>query len=602
MKTDRRTAWLIFAAAAVLYARTVTFQYALDDRAVTFENRFVRDGIGGIPKILTTFYWAGFWDSNAGLFRPLSVVMLATEWQIVPDAPAVYHAVNVLLYALAAMLLYRVLRMLFPDRNELAIIATLLWIVHPAHTEVVANIKSADEILMVLFALLSVRSVLSGRFLAAGGWFFGALLSKETAIAWLLLLAITLFVFHRREILRGLIPLVAAACGWGIWHYAVIASAKAPPIKYRYVDNSLVGAPDAASRFATALKIQGRYLLETVAGYPQSYDYSFRQIPNVTFTDPIVWVSIIVIVVLAIIALTNIRRQPILSLGVTTWFVLLAPTSNLFVLIGSTMGDRFLFGPTIGFALCAAVLIARLPRKEDMVIATGIIAVVYSQLTFVRTGDWRSDETLFSADVANAPDSGRVRRNYGTLLMNRAFATTAGTWRARTLEVANDQLTRAAEIDAADYEARFALGQVAYQLGDYRASERWTSGSIDAWRAAGGEPPADAFMNRGDARMMLADYAHALEDFTSALQREPSNARIATKAGNAHFALGDVAGAAAAFEQAVKLDPSSVEAWDKLANTSGMLGEIDRSREAFARVAALRGEPAATTTSPPQPQ
>src|SRR3954464_2995523 len=116
MKTDRRTAWLIFAAAAVLYARTVTFQYALDDRAVTFENRFVRDGIGGIPKILTTFYWAGFWDSNAGLFRPLSVVMLATEWQIVPDAPAVYHAVNVLLYALAAMLLYRVLRMLFPDR------------------------------------------------------------------------------------------------------------------------------------------------------------------------------------------------------------------------------------------------------------------------------------------------------------------------------------------------------------------------------------------------------------------------------------------------------------------------------------------------------
>ena len=77
---------------------------------------------------------------------------------------------------------------------------------------------------------------------------------------------------------------------------------------------------------------------------------------------------------------------------------------------------------------------------------------------------------------------------------------------------------------------------------------------------------------------------------------------MAMKAGNAHFALGDVAGAAAAFEQAVKLDPSSVEAWDKLANTKGMLGDIDRSREAFARVAVLRGEPAATTTSPLQPQ
>lgn len=584
---DRTTAWLLFAAALLLYARTISFQYALDDRAVTFENRFVREGVAGVPEILSTFYWAGFWDSNAGLFRPLSLVLLAVEWQIAPDAPRLYHAVNVLLYAFTAMVLYRVLRRL-RDKPDIAIIATILWIVHPVHTEVVANIKSADEILVVLFVLLSLRSIVLRRFAIAGGLFFCALLSKETAIGWLPLLAVALVALWRREAIRAALPFGAAIGVWAVWHYVVIAGAPSPPITYRYVDNSLVAASGYASRIATAIQIQGRYLLKSFVGYPMSYDYSFRQIPNISFADPTVWISLLVLAGLVLYAASSFVRQPLPALGIAAWLLPLAPTSNLVVLIGATMGDRFLFGPTIGWALCVAVLIARMPRREDVALITGVLAIVYSLQTFTRAADWRSDETLFSADVARAPDSGRVRRNYGTLLMNRAIATPAGPSRSRMLDIAGEQFHRAIEIDPADYEARFALGQVEYQRGEYRASEQWTSSSIDVWHRLGAEPPAVAFLNRGDARMMLGDYAHALEDFEVAARMEPSNGRFAMKIGNALFGRGDLRGAAAAFEKAVKLDPESIEAWDKVANVQGMLGNAERSQEAFAEAARLR--------------
>ena len=587
MPGDRKTGWLLFAAAFLLYARTIAFDYALDDRVVTFQNRFVSEGLAGVPKILSTFYWAGFWDANAGIFRPMSLLLFALEWQILPNDPHLFHLVNVILYALTAMLLYRVLRMLLPDRGPaIPLIAAVLWIVHPTHTEVVANIKSADEILAVLFALLALRAFVLGRPIAGAVLFFCALLSKEAAI-----LFAPLMLLPRRETRRTLIALGVTVAVWFAWHRAVITSAPLPPITYRYVDNSLVAAPDFASRIATALQIQGRYLLKTVAGYPLSYDHSFQQIPNITFAHPTVWISLALVLALLGFAISRLRRDPVLALGILFFFLTLSLTSNLFILIGSTMADRFLFAPTIGYALCVATLLAKLPKKEDVVVLTGLIAIVYAMQTWSRSADWRSDATLFTADVARAPDSGRVRRNYGTLLMNRAFETPRGSSRSRMLEVADLQFRRAVEIDPLDYEARFSLGQVEYQRANYGFSARWTSSAIDTWRRLGATPPPAAYMNLGDARMMLSDYAHALEDFNTAAQMEPANGRLAMKVGNARFALGDTKGAAEAFETAVRLDPSSAEAWDKLANTQGMLGNEKRSKEAFAQAARL-GKPA----------
>src|SRR6185312_10602644 len=90
---------LIAALSFLLYANTLQHGFVLDDIAVIQNNSFVQQGISGIPKILTTFYWQGYWNSNAGLYRPTSLIAFAIEHQL-SNKPFIHHFFNVVYYSL----------------------------------------------------------------------------------------------------------------------------------------------------------------------------------------------------------------------------------------------------------------------------------------------------------------------------------------------------------------------------------------------------------------------------------------------------------------------------------------------------------------------
>ena len=94
---------------------------------------------------------------------------------------------NILLFALTCAVVFLLLRRLFQKHHPLLpLLATALFTVHPVHTEVVANIKSRDEILSFLNLSLSMLLMLQfcdkkqwWRIAAASVFFYLALLSKE---------------------------------------------------------------------------------------------------------------------------------------------------------------------------------------------------------------------------------------------------------------------------------------------------------------------------------------------------------------------------------------------------------------------------------------
>ena len=149
---------LVFIFTFILYSNTFHHQWALDDGAVFNENVYVKQGSEGYGKILTTYSMHGVKiNPEAYQYRPLSLLMFATEWEISPDNPTLYHVLNVLWYALACVLLFIVLRKMFVEKNKLLpFIITILYASHPMHTEVVANIKGRDEILLLLFILSGI--------------------------------------------------------------------------------------------------------------------------------------------------------------------------------------------------------------------------------------------------------------------------------------------------------------------------------------------------------------------------------------------------------------------------------------------------------------
>jgi hypothetical protein len=108
----------------------------------------------------------------------------------------------VLLYAITAAVLFLFLRTVFDGKNLIIpFLITLLFISHPVHTEVVANVKSGMKC-WHFFSILSLWSTL--RFVKSNTFgdslceyfFLFAVLSKETAIAMALISPLMLYFFQ----------------------------------------------------------------------------------------------------------------------------------------------------------------------------------------------------------------------------------------------------------------------------------------------------------------------------------------------------------------------------------------------------------------------
>jgi tetratricopeptide (TPR) repeat protein len=189
--------WLILAFSLFIYANSIFNDYNLDDELVTQNHRLTAKGISAIPEIFSSPYY----QDQSGYsyeYRPVVLTSFAIEHEFFGDNPTVGHFFNVLLYGLACVLLYRVLRLLFKHYSPILSLAiVLLFVAHPAHTEVVCSIKNRDEILGLLFSLLSFLLILKAitstklRMLVPVPVLFTlALLSKNTMIPFVVIIPI----------------------------------------------------------------------------------------------------------------------------------------------------------------------------------------------------------------------------------------------------------------------------------------------------------------------------------------------------------------------------------------------------------------------------
>ncbi|MGZ4058146.1 MAG: hypothetical protein ACXVPU_03915, partial [Bacteroidia bacterium] len=216
----------------IFYSNSFSNEYALDDGIVILKNDYVQQGFRGIKKIFKTDAYESFYRQmgakqqlSGGRYRPFSIATFAVEQQLFqsnakvkpPDDVAhVRHVMNVLFYILSVVfLLFFLRKFVFKENYLVAFLTCLIFLIHPLHTEVVANIKSRDEILSFLFIILTFTSVFSfretkqKRFLIFGLLFyFLALLSKEYAITLLVLLPMLLYIIKSESTTESIIAVI----------------------------------------------------------------------------------------------------------------------------------------------------------------------------------------------------------------------------------------------------------------------------------------------------------------------------------------------------------------------------------------------------------
>ena len=187
----------------LLYSNSIFNDYNLDDELVTRHHLLTSQGIKAIPKIFSTPYYSS--EGTAYEYRPVVLTSFAIENQVFGENPQTSHFINVLLYALSILVLFITLKKIFHAYNILLpFIVTLLFAAHPLHTEVVASIKNRDEILALLFALLSTltafdfvqKTNLRSLFFCFTT-FILAILSKSSIIPFAFIIPMGLFFFTK---------------------------------------------------------------------------------------------------------------------------------------------------------------------------------------------------------------------------------------------------------------------------------------------------------------------------------------------------------------------------------------------------------------------
>ena len=423
-----------------LYANTLQNGYALDDLSAIQSNSLVRKGITAIPEILSTPYHYGSFRARENgpaiddLYRPLSLVIFAIEYQFLGDNPMLGHLVNLLLYAGCVILFFIFLYNLFKrQRPALAFIGALLFALHPIHTEVVANIKSADELLCFFFGFLSlntfmkylddndIRSLISGLI-----FYFLSLLSKETSITFLAVIPFVFFFYRnedrRRSIYISLLCLLPVILFLVIRFSVLISYRSYNPSSMPFIENALKGAPSMASRLATEILVLGYYLKLLIIPYPLICDYSFNAIPYANFSNPGVLVFLFVYLLLIFLGVYRIikKRNDPLAFGIIFFLITISIFSNILFLLASEMAERFMFFASAGFCVAIAFIVEfYLARKEAIGIADLFksklalgalipISLVFIAITIDRNTDWKDSFTLFQADSKKSPDNCRL--------------------------------------------------------------------------------------------------------------------------------------------------------------------------------------------------
>lgn len=444
----------IFFIPLLIYGNTLLNNYALDDSIVITENEFVQQGIKGIPEILGTDSFTGFFKRQkklveGGRYRPLSLVTFAIEHQFAGNNPFISHLINALLYSLLCLILYKLLIEIqewLGQRNhpmQVAFFSTLLFIVHPIHTEVVANIKGRDELMALLFGLLSLycylkylKKVTVISIIFCGIYFILGMLSKEDAVVIpviVLIVALVRVLFpsgdeskNHLKYFTGLIPMfIAGIIYWVIRDHAIGTFNAAPSAEL--MNNPFLHAT-SGQKYATILYTLLLYIKLLFVPYPLTYDYYPYHIALQQWSNGWPILSLIIYSGLLVALVMLLRRNRFLFFCLLFYLVPLLLVSNLFINIGTFMNERFVFFSSVGFCTGIVYLIVGLKEKsfENITLKKwpGIMAIlvflIFSGMTVARNTDWKDNYTLFLHDVKISANSAKGNCTAGGALLEKA--------------------------------------------------------------------------------------------------------------------------------------------------------------------------------------
>jgi protein O-mannosyl-transferase len=391
--------------------------FALDDVFVIAENSRIHSLVSPW-RFLAQAYWPP--DRGTALYRPLTVFGFALQWAMGGGAPLAFHIVSMLLSsAVTALVGYLALALGLGRRA--ALVAAVLFAVHPVHVEAVANIVGQGELLAglgVLGALVVyVRARHRGRLtliesIVVAALYAAGCLAKENAIVLPALLVVAELALVQERPLRERLQLVTPTL-LGVMAVAVV---------FLTVRSAVLGGmtgtdthpvfhgATAGARALTTLGLVPTWLRLFLFPLRLQADYSPAEYQLAHGLGLSQFLGAAIVIGLGAAAWRWRRDRPVIPIGILVTAIALLPTSNLLLPTGVLVAERTLFLPSVGVVLViAAALEPGLEGTRSRLVGglVAAVAVLGGARFMLRTPVWASTEALSEHMLDDAPNDYR---------------------------------------------------------------------------------------------------------------------------------------------------------------------------------------------------
>lgn len=629
-KSDARGALpfiIIIIASFVSYLNALKNGFVYDDVSTIVNNPLIKNP----NKVIYLFKDSYFALSGEVSYRPVVTATYFLDYIMFGLNSYGFHLTNIILHTINGMVLYRLLRYLTPSVGKQPsmdifsnkpLLIGLLFLAHPVLTEAVNAISYREDLLSFLFYVAALNLYIKARskqisspqrvfiiYSASYLLCFFALLSKEMAITFPLIVCCYEFIYHKKDF-RSFIYI----SGY------IIVTLMYSFLRFYYFYNPeerAISHWPLIERLLTLPCLILNYVKIIVFPILLSVDYNIKPITSIISLTFIL--STILVLFLLVCAYLIRKRYAGISFGFLFFLVTLAPVYNV-IPISNPFAERYLYLPIIGFAVMAGSvpmfnfqMTQRLNYLKMIYLFLFFLLFIFVYITIQRNSVWKNEETLWSDTLLKMPGSAKAHYSMGAIYATkdmvdasikeyeesiRLLPTNPDSLSALGLAYykkgrsSNDKkmiekafiLNKAAlEIDPSHSSARYNIAYFYYEHGELQRALNEYSELLKL-----NPNDFDGHMGIGLAYFQKGLYKNALLHYKSALDINPDSVGSYTNIGIVYSVIGNAGEAENWFKKGLKIDPNSAETYYNLGYLYEQIGKMEEAIEAYKKALEIR--------------
>jgi len=508
-ENDLKSYLIIALVAFAAYANTLLNDFVYDDEPLVTSDSSITN-ISNIPKFFTG--QEGYNQVFVWFYSPIVSSSFSIDYAVWKFNPAGFHLTNILLNLINCLLLYKFLKIVFRHEKKtkkssvlphVLLIGTLLFAVHPVHTEAVSWISGRTDMLAFTFYIASFMSYLQSaeevnsfnrsiKVLLTGLFYFLSLFAKEVSIT--LPAAIILYdLIVKRHSFKTILKektgvytiLLLVSILYLVIRWIVLKDLPSSERSYYFYGK------DFSTAFLTMSQTIPLYLRLMIFPVGLLYQYNNHLPYTGSFFGPSVVIAFVLVIILSVLTVYFYKKNSLISYSIIFFFLTLLPIMNIFP-TSNLAAERFLYIPSISLILILVYIGFKFePGKYQNSFFTASLAIIliFTVLTVSRNADWKNNDKLYLS--AEDKPGLVVFVNIGNLYTQRKQYDKAEMYYRRAIQLKDDDpiannnfgrvfmlegrydssyyyITKAYKYDTLNPEPRFTLA-IMYALSDRTA-------------------------------------------------------------------------------------------------------------------------------------